>query len=97
MVNEPSIIEKLHSETARIRWHDLQPYFAKGSLLLVDDSLDLVTVAADFAQDRAQKLSRCLESKLIAPPDNDQARYWYANNNELWAVVVAPFVLVQKV
>ena len=97
MQSEQTIVEKLHSETARICWYDLQPYFAKGSILSVDSSLDLIAVAVDFAQDKASTINDMLESSLIAPPSNEQARSWHANNDEFWAVVVAPFVLIQLI
>lgn len=97
MQTEPSLVEKLHSETAKISWHDLQPYFANGSLLAVDQTLDLVAVAVDVAQDSSDKLKNKIESKLICAPSNDQARSWYAADVDFWAVVVAPFVLVQLV
>ncbi len=97
MQPEQSIAEKLHSETAKICWHDLEPYFAKGSLLTVDASLDLIEVALDFAQDNASKIKGKIESMLIVPPSNDQARCWHANNVDFWAVVVAPYVLVQLI
>ena len=97
MSTEATLVEKLHSETAKIFWHDLQPYFAKGSLLVVDESLDLIKVATDFAEDKADKLKSSIDSELITGPNNDQARLWYAENIEFWAVVVASFVLVQIV
>ena len=97
MQAEPSLVEKLHSETAKIFWLDLQPYFANGSLLAVDNSLDLIKVAVEFAEDNADQLKDKIESGLICAPSNDQARAWYADNTNFWAVVVAPFVLVQLV
>ena len=30
-------------------------------------------------------------------PSNDQARHWYQENTEFWAVVLAPYVLIQAV
>lgn len=95
MTTEPSTLEKLHSETAIMCWHDLQPYFAKGSVMRVDESLDLVRVAVDFAEDNIARLEPKIKAELIAPPDNDLARHWYKNNTEFWTVVVAPFVLIQ--
>lgn len=97
METEQTLVEKLHSETAKISWHDLQPYFANGSLLVVDQSLDLIAVAVDFAEDKADELKDKIESHLVSTPSNDQARAWYRKNLDFWAVVVAPFVLVQPV
>lgn len=93
----PTLVEKLHSETAKISWLDLQPYFANGSLLAVDKSLDLIKIAVQFAEDNTDQLKDKIKSELISAPSNDQARAWYADNTDFWAVVVAPFVLVQLV
>lgn len=91
-----SMTEKLHSETALMHWIDLQTFFAKGMVIYVDKSLNLVDMAVLFADDMADQLEPKLESKLIAQPSNDQARAWYEKNSELWTVVVAPYVLVQE-
>lgn len=90
-----SVKEKLLSETAKINWHDLQRFFAQGAVLRVDSALDLVEVATLFAEDNAVELEPLLGSLRVSQPTNDMAREWYANNTELWSVVVAPYVLVQ--
>ena len=102
MVNKPpltqlSLLEKLHLETAKMSWLELQPFFAKGSVLIIDQSLDLIQIAVDFAEDHTEKLSVPIEQKLIAAPTNDLARQWYDQKECLWTVVVSPFVLVQEI
>ncbi len=87
---------KLHSETAKIAWSELQRFFAQGSVLQIDEDLDLVQVAVWFAEDDSNKLEPYITSGSIAPPSNDKARAWFATSAELWSVVVAPFVLVQE-
>lgn len=87
---------KLHSETATIVWSELQRFFAQGSVLQVDSRLDLVQVAVWFAQDIADKLQPLVACGKIAQPSNDKARQWYDDQQTLWSVVVAPFVLVQE-
>lgn len=91
-----SVKDKLHGETARINWQDLQRFFAQGAVLHVSSNLDLIEIAVLFAEDNAEQLEPLLESLEIRQPSNDQARNWYANNVELWSVVVAPYVLVQE-
>jgi hypothetical protein len=91
-----SMSEKLHSETALMHWLDLQTFFAKGVVLYVDKSLNLVETAVLFADDKVDELAPQVNSELITQPSNDQARAWYAKNIELWTVVVAPYVLVQE-
>jgi len=91
-----SILEKLHSETALMHWVDLQRFFAQGKVLNIDKSLNLVETAVLFAKDAAESIEPLITSEQVAAPSNDQARAWFAANAELWAVVVAPYVLVQE-
>lgn len=91
-----SMTEKLHSETALMHWLDLQTFFAKGMVLSIDKSLDLIKTAVLFAEDMADDLAPQIESEMITHPSNDQARAWYEENIELWTVVVAPYILVQE-
>ena len=92
---EMSLLEKLYSETAQISWLELQRFFAQGLVMNVDPSLDLPEVALMFAEDKSKELALLVESSQVSAPSNDQARVWYAQEAELWSVVVAPFVLVQ--
>jgi len=87
---------KLVNETARIRWHELQRYYAKGQVVAVSPELDLVEVAAHLAQDDRPRFEGWLAAKQIHAPSPDQARLWFEQDAELWAVVVAPWVLVQE-
>jgi len=93
---ELSTLEKLHSETALMRWSELQRFFAQGKVLHVENSLDLVQVAVWLAEDSASELAPYIESNSITHPSNDLARSWYNNDVELWTVAVAPYVLVQQ-
>lgn len=88
--------QKLHSETARIAWSELQRFFAQGSVLWLSDDYDLIEVAVHFAEDNADTLQALMSAGGLAAPTNDQARKWYDDKAELWSVVVAPFVLVQE-
>lgn len=91
-----TLTQKLHSETAVIAWHELQRFFAQGVLIVVDSSLNLIETAVLFAEDQASDIAQLMDSKLVNYPSNDQARTWYADNADLWSVVVAPYVLVQE-
>ena len=93
--NEELMRGKLNSETARIRWHDLQRYFAGGYTLFVDPQLDLVDVALQMHLDNAAKIEHWMNSGLLRQVDNDQARQWHNDDAELWACVIKPWVLVQ--
>ena len=97
MSESSSLIDKLHSETARINWQELQPHFARGVILYVDTALDLISIASDIAEDSVHQLESAISAKKIVFPSNDQAKTWYRNNTEFWSVVVAPYVLIQAV
>ena len=96
MSEEPSTLyAKLLGETASITWTDLQPFFAKGALLWVDTSLDLIEVAQAVAQNEADKVSAWLASGEVGKVAETRALEWVERDPVLWAVVVAPWVLVQ--
>jgi len=90
------LLQQLHAETAKIKWHELQRFFAQGLVLRVADDYDLLTVAKAIANDDSEKIKSLLANGLVAAPSNDQARAWYKANAGVWSVVVAPFVLVQS-
>ena len=87
---------KLNQETSQMSWHELQRYFAAGSLLWVDASLDLIEVGFQMSSDNKEQFSQWLEQKLVAPVSDEQAAQWFDANAELWTVVVRPWILVQK-
>ncbi len=84
-----------HSQTARIRWHELQGAFARGDAIGVAAGLDLVEVAVQLGLDNAAQFEQWLSAGSVAPVSDDQALAWYEANREVWAVVAPPWVLVQ--
>ncbi len=83
-------------QTARIRWHDLQTHYARGAVVLVAPELDLVEVAVQLGLDNAATFQSWIDGGKVAAPSEAQALAWYDANAELWAVVAAPWVLVQS-
>ncbi|MDX5373282.1 MAG: DUF2288 domain-containing protein [Pseudomonadaceae bacterium] len=91
-----TLYAKLLGETARISWQELQPFFARGQLLTVVAALDLVEVAQAVAEDQGAKVSAWLQSGQLAKVDEGRAQDYLQRDPELWAVVVAPWVLIQE-
>ncbi|HVL75814.1 MAG TPA: DUF2288 domain-containing protein [Noviherbaspirillum sp.] len=87
---------KLNGETSRMPWHELQRFFAGGSMIVVDDTLDLVEVALRIARDDKAAVAAWLEQGKIARASDEHARGWTEADASLWAVVVKPWVLVQR-
>ncbi|MBD9415094.1 DUF2288 domain-containing protein [Pseudomonas sp. PDM16] len=91
-----TLYAKLLGETAKISWQELQPFFARGQLLWVDGSIDLVEVARAVAEDEGAKVSAWLQVGQVAKVDEGRAEDYLARDPELWAVVVSPWVLIQE-
>ena len=83
------------SQTARIPWRDLQTYYAGGSVVYVAAELDLVDVAVQLGLDNTAAFEQWIATGAVAPVSDEQALLWYESERELWAVVAAPWVLVQ--
>jgi len=86
---------KLNLETSRIHWHELQTYFARGQVVRVAPGLDLLEVATELAEDNRERFERWMSEDKVGDIAPELAQAWYDRNAELWAVVVAPWVLVQ--
>ena len=82
-------------ETSTVPWHELQKLFASGVVLSLDNTLDLVEVAHQIANDDSAAIDALIQSNNIQHVSNEQARLWYADNTLLWSVVIKPWVLVQ--
>ena len=91
-----TLYAKLLGETAKISWQELAPFFARGNLLKVGACADLVEVAVGVAEDDKVKVAAWLASGELGKVDEVQAQDLLARDPELWAVVIAPWVLVQE-
>jgi len=87
---------KLLGETAAIGWQELQPFFARGVVLRVAASLDLVEVAAAMSLDEKSAVAAWLSAGQLARLEPECAQDWLERDPDLWTVVVAPWVLVQE-
>lgn len=92
---ETLLRQEYHGQTARINWHDLQTYYAHGSVISVGADLNLVEVAVQLGLDNTDQFQQWIADKKIVAVADEQALAWYEVNQELWAVVAAPWVLVQ--
>ncbi|RBW49144.1 DUF2288 domain-containing protein [Marinobacter sp. F3R11] len=93
--NHDEIKARLNLETSRIPWHELQTYYARGQVVFVGNNLDLLEVASELAADNRALFEKWLATGDVGDVSPDVARAWYDCNTELWAVVIAPWVLVQ--
>ncbi len=89
------LFAKLNGETAIVAWQEIERFFAKGNLLLVEKGVDLINCAADMSMDNGAEIGKLInEEKIQAMP----VEFVKANckpDTEFWTVVVAPYILAQ--
>ncbi|MDV9032027.1 DUF2288 domain-containing protein [Pseudomonas sp. RAC1] len=90
-----TLYAKLLGETAIIEWSALERFWAKGDLIWVDPTLDLIAVAQAMAENRSDLVAAWREQGAVAAVDAEQALDMQTRNPQIWAVVVSPFILIQ--
>ena len=90
------IVTRLHMETARISWQELERHFARGECLTVSTALDLIQVGVNMINDDKTTVDGWLKSGELRKTTDDDASRWSEADSSLWAVVIAPWVLVQE-
>lgn len=88
---------RLNSETGKLEWSELQRHFARGVVIVVTPEMDLVEVAACMSNDDSVQISLWLDSGAIRRASEEDARCWVESDPLFWAVVVAPWVVVQEI
>jgi hypothetical protein len=97
MVDREALLrDEFHQQTAHIPWHDLQTYYARGSVIHVGADLNLVDVAVQLGMDNTKQFEAWISGGQIAPVTEEQAQAWFDDNPSFWAVVAPPWVLVQQ-
>jgi hypothetical protein len=91
-----SLKRKLNLDTARINWQALAEHQQQEAVVEVDPGLDLIVVASEFVRDNRDQVKDWLDAGQVAKVSDDKAQAWQQQDKELWAVVVAPWVLVQE-
>ncbi|HJX57151.1 MAG TPA: DUF2288 domain-containing protein [Thiobacillus sp.] len=95
----PSVLlrAKLNLETAQLAWPELERHFARGDVIKVAAGVDLIDAALHMAENDAATVEAWLAEGRIARAELADAEAWHACQPMFWAVVVAPWVLVQEV
>lgn len=88
---------KLNLETAQLAWPELERHFARGVVIRVAPGMDLVEAALQIAENNAATVQQWLADGRIAKAELSDAEDWHARQPMFWAVVVAPWVLIQEV
>jgi hypothetical protein len=87
---------KIRRETETIVFNDLAMFYARGQIIAVGGTLNLVEVAFEMSRDNSALIEDLMQRKLIRRMDDDSARQWFADRTVVLTTVVSPWVLVQK-
>ncbi len=83
--------------TGNIEWKTLEPHFARGDLLVMAPELDLVQAAAAMMEDDSEQIKAWMDARQLQVATDAQAGDWAEREpDNLWAVVIRPWVLVQE-
>jgi hypothetical protein len=88
---------RLNAETGKLAWKELERFYARGVVIVVAPDLDLVDAAARVVEDDMEAVQGWLTDGSLARADENHARDWATRAPTFWAVVAAPWVLVQEV
>ncbi|OBS10068.1 DUF2288 domain-containing protein [Acidihalobacter prosperus] len=88
---------RLNAETGKIAWAELERHFARGTVVKVNAALDLVDVAACVVCDDSEAVRGWMAGGALARATDADARLWGQRQPVFWAVVAAPWVLVQEI
>ncbi|HEY0663029.1 MAG TPA: DUF2288 domain-containing protein [Thiobacillaceae bacterium] len=88
---------KLNLETAQLAGPELERHFARGVVIKVAPGMDLVDAALQVAENNAAAVQQWLAEGRLAKAELSDAEDWHARQPMFWAVVVAPWVLIQEV
>ncbi len=87
---------KLNAETGTLTWPELEKHFARGVVINVAPELDLVEVALCVVKDDRAAIEGWMREGKLAQASVENAENWHQQGATLWAVVTAPWVLVQE-
>jgi hypothetical protein len=93
---DPDTKDLLNAQTGKIKWRELARHFARGVVVCVASGQDLVQVAECLVRDQADEIGKLYEEGALHRARDEDAIRWEKDSSEFWAVVVAPWVLVQE-
>lgn len=97
-MNEPDQLlrAKLNAETGRLAWKELERHFARGAVIVVEQGVDLVEVAFCISRDDKPGVEAWMAGGQVRRATAEDAMVWNERQSRFWAVVAAPWVLIQE-
>jgi hypothetical protein len=90
------IQQQLTNELAPMDWGAIMPHAKRDAVIVVDPSLDLVTVATAIATDQVSQVNHWISELLIHKPSQRELTAWNEQpTQEFQTLIVQPYVLIQ--
>lgn len=96
-LNAEELRQTLNIESGKAEWSELQIHFARGTVVVVDPSLDLIDVSEKFVKDDKSVIETWMKDNKIYKATDENAKQWVKDEPIFWAVVVPPWVLTQRI
>ncbi len=87
---------RLNAETGKLALHEFERHFARGVVIKIATNIDLVEVATSMTKDDKATIEHLMQADKLSRASVDDLKDWHERNPAFWAVVVAPWVLVQE-
>jgi hypothetical protein len=92
---EPPMRKQLAGTMGRVFFSDLRAHVARGVVVVVDGSIDLLDVAEALATNDTVRVDAWIGRNLLTKPTLEQLDRWSRIADARWdSLVVAPFVLI---
>lgn len=89
--------ETLTASMGPIEFSDLRAHLARGVVIVVDRSLDLLEVGEAIARDDKARVAAWIEAGLIGKPTLETIERWSKTAGPAWvSLIVKPFVLLHE-
>jgi len=95
--NEAQLRDHYEKDSGIIHWKQIERFFAAGLVLEIEPPLDLIDVAVTMGLDQSSTVQEWLDRSLLHKVTDDTAKEWSDRDTELNAVVVHPWVLIQRI
>ncbi|OUU87735.1 MAG: hypothetical protein CBC36_06540 [Verrucomicrobiaceae bacterium TMED76] len=92
----PDADDQIEKYTGIVSWEYLEKHFLNGSVIFVDEKLDIKEAGKAITDDNKEKVSKWLASGDILKPGKLHAEHWKKSRTTFVALVISPFVLVKE-
>lgn len=90
------IQKQLQEELAPMDWGTIIPHAKRDAVIVVDGSLDLLSVGMAIAKDEVNQVNHWISELLIHKPTEQELTDWNDEpEREFQTLIVQPYVLVQ--